>query len=253
MRNTPMAPAADLTDAEVSELDDLLAMVPEPFESLDVSALDGYLCGVLAQPAPLEEAQWLAGVFDWNWGDDDVAPLQPETSGWHEAKHERVLSLIRRRHAALNRAMFEDGWFDPLVMSPEDEQGRELQGTAAFEAALGPWVMGFEHAQNLFPGLAELPVQEVQDLMTCLWRHLPAKDEDEQAYAKALDQEHPLKNLDAAIEDLVANVVELTELGRRALVSTAPRRRDTPKVGRNDPCPCGSGRKFKACHGREAG
>jgi preprotein translocase subunit SecA len=26
-------------------------------------------------------------------------------------------------------------------------------------------------------------------------------------------------------------------------------RRDTPKVGRNDPCPCGSGKKFKKCHG----
>jgi preprotein translocase subunit SecA len=26
--------------------------------------------------------------------------------------------------------------------------------------------------------------------------------------------------------------------------------RDTPKVGRNDPCPCGSGKKYKQCHGR---
>lgn len=26
--------------------------------------------------------------------------------------------------------------------------------------------------------------------------------------------------------------------------------RDTPKVGRNDPCPCGSGRKYKQCHGK---
>jgi len=26
-------------------------------------------------------------------------------------------------------------------------------------------------------------------------------------------------------------------------------RRDTPKVGRNDPCPCGSGKKYKHCHG----
>ena len=26
-------------------------------------------------------------------------------------------------------------------------------------------------------------------------------------------------------------------------------RRDTPKVGRNDPCPCGSGRKYKKCCG----
>jgi SEC-C motif-containing protein len=26
--------------------------------------------------------------------------------------------------------------------------------------------------------------------------------------------------------------------------------RSTPKVGRNDPCPCGSGKKYKQCHGR---
>jgi preprotein translocase subunit SecA len=29
-----------------------------------------------------------------------------------------------------------------------------------------------------------------------------------------------------------------------------PVTRDTPKVGRNDPCPCGSGKKYKNCHGR---
>ncbi|HEY1407795.1 MAG TPA: SEC-C metal-binding domain-containing protein, partial [Promineifilum sp.] len=27
-------------------------------------------------------------------------------------------------------------------------------------------------------------------------------------------------------------------------------RKDTPDVGRNDPCPCGSGKKYKNCHGR---
>ncbi len=25
-----------------------------------------------------------------------------------------------------------------------------------------------------------------------------------------------------------------------------------PRIGRNDPCPCGSGKKFKNCHGRNA-
>ena len=29
-------------------------------------------------------------------------------------------------------------------------------------------------------------------------------------------------------------------------------RRDMPKVGRNDPCPCGSGKKYKNCCGRNA-
>jgi uncharacterized protein YecA (UPF0149 family) len=28
-----------------------------------------------------------------------------------------------------------------------------------------------------------------------------------------------------------------------------PYRRETPKLGRNDPCFCGSGKKYKKCHG----
>jgi preprotein translocase subunit SecA len=35
----------------------------------------------------------------------------------------------------------------------------------------------------------------------------------------------------------------------RALASSTPVLRDAPKVGRNDPCPCGSGKKYKQCHG----
>ncbi len=32
--------------------------------------------------------------------------------------------------------------------------------------------------------------------------------------------------------------------------SAAPRAGDVPRVGRNDPCPCGSGKKYKHCHGK---
>ena len=32
--------------------------------------------------------------------------------------------------------------------------------------------------------------------------------------------------------------------------SNAPLPRHAVKVGRNDPCPCGSGQKFKKCHGK---
>jgi preprotein translocase subunit SecA len=32
-------------------------------------------------------------------------------------------------------------------------------------------------------------------------------------------------------------------------VQVQPTRREGPKIGRNDPCPCGSGQKFKKCHG----
>ena len=35
------------------------------------------------------------------------------------------------------------------------------------------------------------------------------------------------------------------------LVGETPTVREEPKVGRNDPCPCGSGKKYKTCCGRE--
>jgi len=40
--------------------------------------------------------------------------------------------------------------------------------------------------------------------------------------------------------------------GAELKLDLAPVRRDVPKVGRNDPCPCGSGKKFKNCCGRTA-
>ena len=38
--------------------------------------------------------------------------------------------------------------------------------------------------------------------------------------------------------------------GRAASAQRSPQVRQEPKVGRNDPCPCGSGKKYKHCHGR---
>jgi preprotein translocase subunit SecA len=40
--------------------------------------------------------------------------------------------------------------------------------------------------------------------------------------------------------------------GSELKLDLAPVRRDTPKVGRNEPCPCGSGKKYKNCCGRVA-
>ena len=45
-----------------------------------------------------------------------------------------------------------------------------------------------------------------------------------------------------------AAVQVATEMSQRAQASTA----DLPRVGRNDPCPCGSGKKYKVCHGKLA-
>lgn len=36
------------------------------------------------------------------------------------------------------------------------------------------------------------------------------------------------------------------------MIGPKPQTRETPKIGRNDPCPCGSGKKYKKCCGKDA-
>ncbi|MEO7010163.1 MAG: SEC-C metal-binding domain-containing protein, partial [Caldimonas sp.] len=80
-------------------------------------------------------------------------------------------------------------------------------------------------------------------------RHLPAETDEERELVAMLDAEQPLADLDEGIEDLVAAVADLYDLTSELRYKVDTVRRDTPKVGRNDPCPCGSGKKFKQCHG----
>ncbi|MDP5208991.1 preprotein translocase subunit SecA [Microbulbifer sp. 2205BS26-8] len=59
------------------------------------------------------------------------------------------------------------------------------------------------------------------------------------------------------LEEQRRQQLELRHAQASALGESAPQQQATParrgpKVGRNDPCPCGSGKKFKQCHGRLA-
>jgi uncharacterized protein len=242
---TPRAVAQDLTDAEFAELDELLAATPESLEPLDAVMLDGYLCGVLVQPVALEPDAWLPHVFDF-----DATPLPENVDNvWRE----RCTALILRRHAALNRSMVEDGWFDPLILELDEENPPRPDEPAAslmpVSQALMPWVAGFQHAVQSFPDLLELPDDAIDIALARLYRHLPAQNDEEREVVATLDREHPLKNLDAAMEDLVVTVADLADLTRERRYKVDTVKRDAPKVGRNDPCPCGSGRKYKLCHG----
>jgi uncharacterized protein len=51
------------------------------------------------------------------------------------------------------------------------------------------------------------------------------------------------------MEELVVTVADLQDLTNEQRYKVDTFKRETPKVGRNDPCPCGSGKKFKQCHG----
>ncbi|MBV8469849.1 MAG: UPF0149 family protein [Burkholderiaceae bacterium] len=254
--NKPAKPA-DLTDAEFAELDELLATTPKPLQALDASMLDGYLCGVLVQPRLIEVDEWLPNIFDYDGGllPDDV------DAAWLA----RIKELVVRRHTALNRAMVENGWFDPVVLdldeeappetAAEDEDAEQAQARATYDAmgpisrTLMPWVAGFQHAALCFPELSEMDDDAVMAALARLYRHLPAETPEEKEIVATLDREHPLKDLDDAIEELVVTVADLCDLTTEHRYHVENVRRDGPKVGRNDPCPCGSGRKYKQCHG----
>ena len=236
----------DLTDVEFQELDELLAQTPEPFEPLDVVMLDGYLCGVIVQPVLLETEAWLPHVFDFEG--------QPLPDDADPAWRERVTALILRRHAALTQAIAEDGWFDPLILELDDFEPPRTDDPAAslkpVSQALFPWVAGFQHALESFPDLLELPDPAIDVALARLYRHLPAQTDEEREVVATLDQEHPLAALDEAIEDLIVIIADLEDLTRDRRYKVETIKRETPKVGRNDPCPCGSGKKYKNCHGQ---
>ena len=56
-----MPPSADdaAQEVDLEELQALLDALPAPLQALDVSALDGYLCGVLLQPNAVETSRWM--------------------------------------------------------------------------------------------------------------------------------------------------------------------------------------------------
>jgi len=252
-RGAVAASEQDLSDAEFAELDDLLAGIPEPLEPLDAVMLDGFLCGVLVQPEIVAVDDWLPFVFDaggHRWGEAEPSPEQL-----------RARALILRRHAALNRSIAEFGAFDPFVLEPlADDAGGDGEAAAApgaeaappadpIGAALLPWVAGFEQAVHLLRGLAELDDPAVATTLARLFRFLPESDDDPHGIFALVERERPLGSLDEAIGEVVGCVADLYELSAPLRYKVEAVRRDAPKVGRNDPCPCGSGRKFKQCHG----
>ncbi|MEP7069386.1 MAG: SEC-C metal-binding domain-containing protein, partial [Usitatibacter sp.] len=101
-------------------------------------------------------------------------------------------------------------------------------------------------------------------------RHLLAvqvrsEEEVKEAERKAEESAHALKNVQYQHADFAQALAEEAPpadpasggpVAGMAPIAAAdavqPFVRSTQKVGRNDPCPCGSGKKFKQCHGRLA-
>jgi uncharacterized protein len=202
-------PLQPLSEGELVELQHLLDAVPPPLEPLDVSMLDGYLCGVLVQPTRVPEAQWLAHVFDV---DGRALPKSVDAAPMH--------ALIRRRHRELDDAIARRDWFDPLVFELSAEEDGD-ESVDARDAVL-PWVAGFATAMECFPALGQMDEARQIEPLALLYRHLDPDDlEDADALLEEIESLEPAADLEEAVEGLVRATLLLADVGRPVAAAAA--------------------------------
>jgi uncharacterized protein len=224
--NTPHHPkptAKPLQESEVQELDELLGQVPAPLQPLDLTALDGFLAGVLLQPQRIPESRWLPYVTD-----DEGRGLP---ANW--PARTRLQALVQQRHGELDALISSRQWFDPWITDVDD--------ATLPMAAVQPWVLGFATACGEFPSLTEGPMSDAPELIEALaqiYQHLdPADLEDAQALIAEIDSLEPPASMEEAVESLVRGCLLLADVSRpmpsrpAARRSPAARHSQAPRPG----------------------
>jgi uncharacterized protein len=226
-----------LNDRELDELQTLLDGVPAPLEALDVSMLDGFLCGLLVQPRSVPAARWLPHITDV---DGRALPPRFDVSRLHE--------LALRRHAELNDAIARRQWFDPWIFELGDaedverDDGDDDDDDETDEPAVDavyPWVAGFATALELFPDLMALDAQRLTEPLALVYRHLAPDDlEDADDLLAEIESLEPPADLSAAVEELVRATLLLADISRPIAAPGGPtprgpvRRRGPPSSNR---------------------
>lgn len=216
-----------LADDDIAQLQALLDALPAPLQPLDVSALDGFLCGVLLQPRSVPASRWLAHVADL---EGRAAPAGAARDALH--------SLVMRRHAELDQAIGTRQWLDPWVFAPDDVEGdddgaahREDNGgeAAAAAASVRPWTAGFAAAMELFPELMAMDHPELVEPLALLFMHFDPNDlEDADALVAVIETLEPPTSLAEAVQDLVRALMLIADVSRPRVQAVAARR---PKPG----------------------
>ncbi|MGA0926159.1 MAG: preprotein translocase subunit SecA [Burkholderiaceae bacterium] len=238
---------------------------------LDASALreqitalrDGCFNALVRQFVPVEsvEEQWdLAGLQrvladDWQLtvdligtvsqadaiDDDDIVKIVADAATTHfEAKVARVgdENFTQFERMVLLQTL-DSNWREHLSALDYLRQGIHLRGYAQKQPKQ-------EYKREAFE-LFGLMLDNVRNEVTRILMNVRITEPESVETAAA--------EIEARGEDLSkVQYTAPTETGEAqavasALFSDGPRLNDVPRVGRNDPCPCGSGKKYKHCHG----
>lgn len=221
-----------LTDEELEELEQFLMSDATPEECMDLAMMDGFLTALLIAPNTAMPSQWLPVL----WGETEEDEMVWDST--EQMQH--ILNLVMRHYN--ERALdLQEGVdeYEPLIYEREHE-GKTIP-------IIDEWCMGFMRGVRMDPeGWSELlDSDRALELVTPMFLY-----GTEEGWEKL--EEHPEeadKNHDALAEAIGPCVIGIRDYWLPHRKATSTFRRETEKVGRNDPCPCGSGKKFKKCCG----
>jgi preprotein translocase subunit SecA len=188
----------------------------------------------------------------------------------YQAKEDLVgASLLREAERNIMLHVIDDQWKDHLLSMDHLKEGIGLRGYGQKD----PLVEYKKESYTLFQDMMDRIEDETVRYLYFLRFEQSAGslpfsnedyDEDEEAeerkkieVSKALEEQQRLA-AQSAVQDMTRNLQRKHERELKDLQfagtngsGTASRTVNNggPKVGRNDPCPCGSGKKYKKCHG----
>ncbi|GAB3508729.1 preprotein translocase subunit SecA [Pseudoxanthomonas daejeonensis] len=157
------------------------------------------------------------------------------------------------KHIMLN--VLDQGWKEHLARMDYLRQGIHLRGYAQKQPKQ-------EYKKEAFELFSEMLENVKRQVVTLLARVRIRSEEEvaeleaqERAQVEAQLKQAQFQHAAAAGYDTEDEVAAIERERHASVMGTAAAGtvvREAPKVGRNDPCPCGSGKKYKHCHGQLA-
>ncbi|MGK9175475.1 YecA family protein [Yokenella regensburgei] len=191
---------------------------------LDVAELDGLLTAVLSGPVVVEPDRWLVAI----WGGEKNIPR------WkNEREMDRFINLcFQHMNDIAERLSDYPDQFEP-VFGENEVEGRHF-------TVVEEWCFGYMRGVALTDWSA-LP-DALQPDLDAIALH---GSEENFARLDEMDEETFSQSIDA-IRPAALRLYDYWSANPQQPVVQQPVVNGI-KVGRNDPCPCGSGRKFKSC------
>lgn len=212
-------------------------------EQWEIPALEAVLSSEWALDVPLQKML----ADEPNMTDDDI--LERVQAAANETYDTKVAIVGKESFAGFERSVMlqsiDSHWREHLAALDHLRQGIHLRGYAQ----KNPKQEYKREAFELFGQMLDMIKGEV--VRTVVTVRIQSREEIEAAEERmAMSQ---IENVHYQHADFDANASPEEMLAPIAVAqSSEPQLSYALKVGRNDPCPCGSGKKFKQCHGRLA-